>query len=212
ANEAGLPVDFQVGEPWWWSGLGAERRPCVYDAATVAAYTAETGKPVPERHLLVTEIPNAAQEDFLDWLGSKLGEATLMLRDAVKAEHPSATVALLFYTPQVIDTGAPMLERVNMPTEWAHPAFDVFQVEDYDHVTDENWGAHERGIALVDARFGYPRAHQHYFGGFVLLPEDRRQWRAIARSIEDGRAKNYAEVFVWALPQVMRDGLTFYDV
>lgn len=211
-HEAGLPVDFQVGEPWWWSGLGAERRPCFYDAATVAAYTAETGKPVPERHLLVTEIPNAAQEDFLDWLGGKLGEATLMLRDAVKAEHPSATVALLFYTPQVIDTGAPMLERVNMPIEWAHPAFDVFQVEDYDHVTDENWGAHERGIALVDARFGYPRAHQHYFGGFVLLPEDRRQWRAIARSIEDGRAKNYAEVFVWALPQVMRDGLTFYDV
>lgn len=212
AQAAGLPVDFQVGEPWWWSGLGAVRRPCFYDAATVAAYTAETGRPVPTRHERVTEIPDAVQAHFLDWLGAKLGAATLTLRDAVKNAHPQATVALLFFTPQVIEDGAPMLARVNMPESWAYPAFDVFQVEDYDHVTAENWGAHEKGVALVDARFGYPRARQHYFGGFVLDGADRHQWRLIGRSIEDAVTKNYAEVFVWALPQVMRDGLTFYDV
>jgi len=212
ASGAGLPVDFQVGEPWWWSGFGAVRRPCFYDAATVAAYTAETGRPVPTRHQLVTEIPGAAQDDFLDWLGTKLGAATLALRDAVRGAHPNATVALLFYTPQVIDAGAPMLARVNMPAAWTYPAFDVFQVEDYDHVTEENWGAHERGIALVDARFGYPKSAQHYFGGFVLNGADRHQWRAIGHSIETARERNYAEVFVWALPQVMRDGFTFYGM
>lgn len=212
ATASGLPVDFQVGEPWWWSGYGGVRRPCFYDAATVAAYTAETGLPVPARHELVTEIPNAAQEHFLDWLGAKLGAATLALRDAVKTAHAGATVALLFYTPQVIEDSAPMLARANMPASWAYPAFDIFQVEDYDHVTQENWGAHERGIALVDARFGYPRAAQHYFSGFVLNAADRHYWRSIGRAIEDGRAKTYAEVFVWALPQVMRDGLTFYDI
>ncbi|MCH8684863.1 DUF2460 domain-containing protein [Pedomonas mirosovicensis] len=211
AAEAGLPVDFQVGEPWWWSGLGAVRRPCFYDAATTAAYAAETGRPVPTPHQLVTEQPDAAQGEYLDWLGEKLGAATFALRDAVKAAHPGATVALLFFTPQVIDEGAPMLERVNMPLSWAHPAFDVFQVEDYDHVTAENWGAHERGIALVDARFGYPRERQQYFAGFVLKGEARAQWRAIGRSIEDARRRNCSQVFVWALPQVMRDGMTFYD-
>ncbi|HRE35475.1 MAG TPA: TIGR02217 family protein, partial [Sphingopyxis terrae] len=35
AVEAGFPVRFQVGEPWWWvAGAG---RLCVYDAATTAA-------------------------------------------------------------------------------------------------------------------------------------------------------------------------------
>lgn len=212
AAHAGLPVDFQVGEPWWWSGYGAVRRPCFYDAATVSAYTAETGKPVPTRHEQVTEIPDAAQTQYLDWLGEKLGAATLALRDAVKTAHPNATVALLFFTPQVIEDNAPMLERVNMPASWAYPAFDVFQVEDYDHVTAENWGGHERGIALVDARFGYPRACQHYFAGFVLNGQDRHQWRAIGRSIEQGRQKGFSQVFVWALPQVMRDGFAFHDI
>ncbi|MGK2284711.1 phage distal tail protein, Rcc01695 family [Pedomonas sp. V897] len=211
AAASGLPVDFQIGEPWWWSGLGGVRRPCFYDAATTAAYTAETGRAVPTRHRSVTENPDAAQAHYLDWLGQKLGAATLALRDAVKAAHPGARVALLFFTPQVIDAGAPMLARVNMPGAWAFPAFDLLQVEDYDHVTAENWGAHERGIAVVDARFGYPRAAQHYFAGFVLDGADRAQWRAIGRSIGDARDKGYGEVFVWALPQTLRDGFAFFD-
>jgi hypothetical protein len=44
---AGQPPHYQVGEPWWW--VGPDRRPCFYDAATTAAYTAETGQPVPPR-------------------------------------------------------------------------------------------------------------------------------------------------------------------
>lgn len=211
AAAGGLPVDFQIGEPWWWSGFGETRRPCFYDAATTAAYTAETGRPVPTPHQSVTEQPDAAQVQYLDWLGEKLGAATLAIRDAVKAVHPGAKVMLLFFTPQVIDPAAPMLERVNMPASWAYPAFDVFQVEDYDHITADNWGAHGQGIALVDARFGYPRAVQHYFAGFVLNAADRIQWRAIARSIADAREKAFSEIFVWALPQVMRDGFAFHD-
>lgn len=207
---AGLPVHFQIGEPWWWSGLGGARKPCFYDAAAESAYTAETGRPVPPRHQDVTETVNADQGLYLDWLGGKLGAACLHLRDAVRAAHPNAWVGLLFYTPQVIDDGAPMLARVNMPGAWNYPAFDVLQVEDYEHVTAGNWGAHERGLALVDARFGYPKAKQHYFAGFVLKAEDRSQWGAIARGIEDGALRNFAETFVWALPQVMRDGFAWF--
>ena len=208
AAGAGLPVDFQVREPGWWCGAG---RPCFYDAATLAVYTAETGRAPPARHQLVTETPDAAQEQFLDWLGVKLGAAALSLRDTVKAAHPGATVALLFNVAQASEE-TPILVRANSPASWASPAFDIFQVQDFAHVTAENWGGHARGIAQAEARFGYLRGSQHYFGGCVVRGENRHQWRAVGRSLEDAWERQYAQVFVQALPQVMRDGLTFYEI
>ena len=47
AVAAGQSPHFQVGEPWWW--VGPSHRPCFYDAATTAAYLAETGRSVPPR-------------------------------------------------------------------------------------------------------------------------------------------------------------------
>lgn len=35
---AGLPVKFQVGEPWWW--IMPDGRICLYDAAAVAEFGA----------------------------------------------------------------------------------------------------------------------------------------------------------------------------
>lgn len=60
------------------------------------------------------------------------------------------------------------------------------------------------------ARLGYPVAEQHYFAGFVLNPEDKHQWKAIADAVATGFARGTAEVFVWALPQVLRDGFTWF--
>ena len=35
-KEAGLPVKFQIGEPWWW--IMPDGRICLYDAAATAAF------------------------------------------------------------------------------------------------------------------------------------------------------------------------------
>ncbi|MFZ5610171.1 MAG: phage distal tail protein, Rcc01695 family [Pseudomonadota bacterium] len=209
---AGLLPAVQIGEPWWWVASDASAKPCFYDATTTALYTAETGQAVPPAHQSVTETPDAAQQAYLDWLGTKLGAATLALRDAVQGAYPGAKVFLLVYTPQVLRTDAPMLASVNMPASWSFPAFTRLQVEDYDHVIAGDWRAHAAGLAQVAARFGYSPQDSDYFAGFVLDPADGALWRNIARAIEDGRARGFAEVFVWAYPQVARDGFVFFQL
>ena len=136
ATATGLAPHYQVGEPWWW--VGADGRPCFYDAATTAAYVAETGRAVP---LPLTDLRGAlptAQRAYLDWLGTKLGAATLALRDAVRTTFPETSTYLLSYAPQVLATATPDLQRANLPAAWAAPAFDVLQLEDYDFVTSRN--------------------------------------------------------------------------
>src|SRR3546814_18925062 len=56
----------------------------------------------------------------------------------------------------------------------------------------------------------YPERAQHYLSCFVLNPEDADQWRAIEAAADAARG-SVAETFVWALPQVMRDGFTHFD-
>ncbi|MBK5910563.1 hypothetical protein CCR85_03535 [Rhodothalassium salexigens] len=204
---AGAPVRAQIGEPWWWSGLGGVRRPAIYDASATQAYTAETGRPVPEpRHQLVTEIPTADQAHYLDWLGARLAAATNALGDRVRAAHPGAQILMLFYTPQVLDETAPMLARLNLPDGWAAPAFDRLQLEDYTHVTRADWWARQRGLDRALADLGYDRRDSDYFAGFVLRPEDRDQWAAIDRAADLALLEGYDRVFVWAQSQVARDG------
>lgn len=70
--------------------------------------------------------------------------------------------------------------------------------------------ARAAAYAEVDARLGYPRSEQHYFSGFVADGESREQWRLIVDAALEARARGCAEVFVWALPQVLRDGLTLF--
>jgi uncharacterized protein (TIGR02217 family) len=104
------------------------------------------------------------------------------------------------------------VRRANLPYGWGAPAFDRLQLEDYDWVTSGNAGASARGVAEAQARLGYPAHEQHYFAGFVLRPEDRAEWRLIASAIAAARQRGTAEVFTWALPQVLRDGFTWFDV
>jgi uncharacterized protein (TIGR02217 family) len=62
----------------------------------------------------------------------------------------------------------------------------------------------------VNARLGYPEAEQHYFSGFVANAGGRDQWGAIVDAAMEAQRRGCAEVFVWALPQVFRDGLTLF--
>ncbi|MFZ4687730.1 MAG: phage distal tail protein, Rcc01695 family [Polymorphobacter sp.] len=197
---------FQIGEPWWW--VGPVWQPCLYDATTTALYLAETGLAAP----VITDIRSvttAAQRAFLDWCGGLLGRATLALRDAVLAVAPSAETLLLFYAPQVLDAAAPELIRANMPGQWAHPAFDVLQLEDYDFVTRGDAGGQARARAAISDRLGYPLARQHYFSGFAVTDVD---WQPIATAAAAGLQRGLTDTFVWAWPQVARDGFTVFDI
>lgn len=199
ALEAGLPVRFQVGEPWWW--VMPDGRLCIHDDATRAAL----GNP-PEQNLRGSPDPAV-----LDTAGALLAASTLALRDAVKGAAPEAQVMLLAYLPTVLDRTMPELKRANLPVGWARPAFDLLQLEDYDWAAAGNVAASAKGVALAEARLGYPAAEQHYLAGFVLRSEDKRQWRYIAEAAERGRRRGVAATFIWALPQVLRDGFVHFD-
>jgi uncharacterized protein (TIGR02217 family) len=202
---------FQIGEPWWWTGFGDDHRPCFYDTAALAAYTAETGLVPPAAMIDVRATPTPAQAAYHAWLGSKLGTATLALRDAVRAAAPAAKVAILFYAPQVLRGDVPWLRQVNMPAAWAAPAFDILQVEDYDFVMVGNTRASTRAQVEIDAALGYAASRQHYFGGFATAGDDTL-WSRIAEALSSAQSRDVAERFVWAFPQVMRDGFTHFDV
>ena len=98
-----------------------------------------------------------------------------------------------------------------MPVGWAAPAFDVLQLEDYDWAAAGDAAASARGIAAIEARLGYPVDDQHYLAGFVLRPEDRWQWPNVAAAAGRARRRGVARTFVWALPQVLRDGFVHFD-
>lgn len=209
ATAAGQAVRFQVGEPWWW--VGSNEAPCFYDAATLAAYVAETGLAVPVAMTDVRVAPTVAQRAYLDWLGVVLGRATLALRDKVRAVVPGAETLLLFYAPQLLRSDAPDLRRANLPAVWGWPAWDVLQLEDYDFVTRGDF-AGQRKARLAVEELGYPLAQQHYFAGFVVNADDRAQWAAIDGALVQARARGVAERFVWAWPQVARDGFTTFEL
>jgi uncharacterized protein (TIGR02217 family) len=201
AAEAGLRVRFQVGEPWWW--VRADGAICLYDAAAVAAFA-------PVAIGDVRGALDAAQKATLDAAGAVLAQSTADLAAAVKAVAADAETLLLAYLPTAT-AGAEVI-RANLPLGWAAPAFDVLQLEDYEWVTGGRTGASAAGVAEAGARLGYPPAQQHYFAGFVLRPEDQGDWRAIAAAIGAARRRGTAQVFVWALPQVLRDGFTWFDL
>ena len=206
AVAAGTTPRFQIGEPWWW--VGPNSRPCLYDAATTARFTAETGAVAPviaDTRIVTT----AAERAYLDWCGGVLGAATLALRDAVRAVVSGCEVMLLFFTPQVLDAASPELVRANMPMAWAFPAFDVLQLEDYDFVTTGDAGGQRRGRQAVSDRLHYPLDAQHYFAGFARHPGD---WPRIAVAANGALARGVAETFVWAWPQVARDGFTAFEI
>jgi uncharacterized protein (TIGR02217 family) len=201
AAAAGLRVRFQVGEPWWW--VFPDGRICLYDSAAVAAFAPVA---IPDVRLPL----DPTQQATLDAAGAILAESTAALTAAVRAVAADAEMLLLAYLPTVL--AGPDLQRANLPAGWASPAFDVLQLEDYEWVTAGNPGASLRGVAAAEARLGYPPDRQHYFAGFVLAPDDKAQWHPIAAAAAAARRRGAAEVFVWALPQVLRDGFIWFDL
>ncbi|MCP3735046.1 DUF2460 domain-containing protein [Sphingomonas sp. RP10(2022)] len=199
---AGLAAKFQVGEPWWWTM--PDGRPCLYDAAAVAAFA-------PVAIPTVRAAMDAAQRATMDRAGAALAASTTALAGWVKAAFAGCETYLLTYLPTVLDAAAPELKRANMPVGWAYPAFDVLQLEDYDWVTEGDTASTARGVAAAQARLGYPVARQQYLSGFVLRPDQAAQWSRIEAAAQTARARGVAAVVLWALPQVMRDGFVHFE-
>jgi uncharacterized protein (TIGR02217 family) len=204
AQEAGLAPKFQIGEPWWW--VMADGRPCLYDDA---ARTALGGAPVAIAD--VCGSLDAGQRALLDAAGVLLASSTAALVAAAKAAAPEVQTHILVYLPSVLAPDAPEVQRMNCPLGWARPAFDVLQLEDYDWVTAGDVAASARGVIEAEARLGYPVADQNYFSGFVLNAADAAEWSPIEASAQTARDRGVARTFVWALPQVLRDGFTHFD-
>lgn len=200
ALEADLPVRFQIGEPWWW--VTEDGRICLYDDAAVAAFD-----PLPV--VDVRAVLSDAQKATLDAAGEALAASTAALGDSVRGVAPEAELLLLVYLPTVFD-GAET-RRANVPIGWASPAFDVLQLEDYDWVISGRSSGTARGAAAMTQRLGYPVEEQHYFSGFILSADDRAGWTDIAAAVIASRARESAQTFVWALPQIMRDGFTWFE-
>jgi len=206
AVAAGLEVKFQVGEPWWWVAEGA--RICAYDDATTAALGGASVAIADVRGNL-----DAGQRAMLDALGGLLADSTAALVAAARDAAGEAGLVshLLVFLPSVLDPAAPDLRRANVPSGWAAPAFDVLQLEDYDWVTGGR-GAETAGArAAMIQRLGYPPGDQHYFAGFVLKPGDRALWAPIADAAAAAWRAGVGRTFVWALPQIARDGFVAFD-
>jgi len=206
ARDAGAAIRFQVGEPWWW--IMPDKRICLYDAAATAALGSYS--------VSISSIDgpkSPEQEAMLDQAGVLLAQSTAALIDAVKDEAGTVPVEtlLLAYLPTILDQQAPEAKRANLPLGWASPAFDILQLEDYDWVIAGNRSATRSGIELATQRLGYPVERHHYFSGFVLAAADRYVWGHMAQAIADARARGTPEIHVWALPQVARDGFTYFQ-
>ncbi len=206
-KQADLPVKFQVGEPWWWTM--PDGRICLYDAAASTAFGS-----------LAVSIPDirgpktAEQQAMLDKAGDMLAASTAALVAAAQDEAGIApfTSHILVYLPTVLDPVAPEAKRANVPVQWASPAFDILQLEDYDWVVAGNHAAGENAFALMMQRLGYPINRQQYFSGFVLQPGNDRQWAEIERAAKHAKQRGTADTFIWALPQVARDGFVHFEI
>ena len=177
--------------------------PCLYDDAAKAAFGGSPPVIADMRSQL-----DQAEQDLLDAAGGLLAQATRGLADAVRAAWSGISeVMLLVFTPTVLDPSMPEARRANLPTGWAFPAYDRLQVEDYDWLTGGAEALRRDAYAVVDARLGYPLDRQDYVAGFVLAAADAETfWPRIDAGLDEAATRGIARTFVWAAPQIARDG------
>jgi len=200
--DEGLEPQIQIGEPWWW--VTADHRLCLYDEAAKAALG---GSPIDLSDVRGGKTP--AEIALLDAAGQLLAQSTAAIVAAAKARQAFTRTHLLAYLPSLLDPAAPETRRANLPAGWSDPAFDVLQLEDYEWVTGGRAGLRKAAYEAATSRLSYPPERQHYFSGFAL-PDQPLQWTAILAAAREAQARGVAETFIWALPQVLRDGLTLF--
>lgn len=201
--QTSLPVRFQIGEPWWWTTAQGEI--CIYDDAARQAFGGSPPAIEDMRQPL-----DAEQIALLEDAGALLAKSTADLAASIRAAAPAPSeVLLLAFTPTILNPQMPQLYRANLPIGWARPAFDRLQLEDYDWLTDGADAHRRQAYIFANARLQYPIEAQDYLAGFVLQAEDSEQyWTRIDRGIDEAAARGIERRYVWAQPQVNRDGYT----
>ena len=203
----GFKPVLQMGEVWWWWNENdmPNQSPCFYDNATRTKYLAEHGVPLPEYENVSTK---EYDRNAMKWLNQQLVKYSDSLSKVVKSNRYSDGLYIaLFYLPSVIDEDrvpSMMLDVNYLPDAYSPYKLDVLQIEDYDWVINQS--IHHREAYAVGKELGFNESGLHYFGGFVLYPEDAaRYWPLIEKALEDAIAHNFKEVYVWAGTQVRRD-------
>ncbi len=202
-TEANADPVFQIGEPWWW--VTGDGRICLYDDAAKSTFGGNP--PVIED---MRQPLDTAQKALLDHAGYSLMISTASIRNKIKQlAGQQAQVRLLLFTPTVLDPTMPELHRANMPVLWKWPFFDGLQLEDYDWLTIGAEARRRQGHAFVRDTLDYPPEREEYLSGFVLLSEDADEyWQRIDAGLDEAASRGAARSYVWALPQVARDGYT----
>jgi hypothetical protein len=130
-------------------------RICLYDDAAKAAFG---GNPPVINDMRATL--STAQKALLDQAGACLASATASIAAAAKSRaatlgHACETL-LLAFLPTVLAPDTPEALRANLPVDWAAPAFDRLQVEDYDWLTAGQSALRAAAYDLVNQRLAYP--------------------------------------------------------
>lgn len=213
-DESGIShLMFQIGEPWWWDGSYTNGAPCIYDEYTKALYKTETGNDVPTPYYTNYKQPiTDDQRPYLEWLGVKLGQSTNYIRDAVKAAYPASDGTLLFFTPQIMNPASEMLPIINFPeSEWVYPNYDFVQIEDYDWIINGQLDLLPLTLEAATVKLGYPLDVVHYFVGFVNTARETWVWPNVNIATREAILNEIPNIYVWAYPQVIRDGITYDD-
>ena len=211
-KEAGMvQLLFQIGEPWWWDGSYTNGAPCIYDQYTRNLYKQETGNDVPTPFIENYSNPvTDEQRPYLEWIGHKLGQATNYIRDAVKTAYPESKATLLFFTPQIMNPASEMLPIINFPmSEWVYPNYDFVQIEDYDWISGGQLQYLPLTIEAATVKLKYPLEVVHYFVGFVNTARETWVWPNINIATKLAFQNKIPNVYIWAYPQVIRDGITY---
>ena len=200
-QENGIPVKFQIGEPWWW--VNADHAPCIYDDVARAAF-ADNAPPVIDLQVSAS----GDQVAVLAAAAEALQFSVLMLRDRIRQTFgQNAEVYILLFTPTILTPNLPDMPVLNLPGLWRAPSFDRLQLEDYDWLTSGAEALRRSAYTTMQDLYDYSLFNQDYLAGFVLSPENAEEmWPLIDAGIDDAIARGIPRQFVWALPQVCRDG------
>ena len=224
---ANLPVNMQIGEPWWWFNVNT-LKPCVYDYPTKLAFNADTGLFAPNLGTIyeAVNMTDPTSQAFKDWLRNKLGQTCQDIRTMIKTEYgSSAKVCPLLFFPSIRTHQESLATYINYPQEhYAYPNFDYLMTEAYDWIIEQPPRldlSHQAVNEIPIDELGYAPADVAYLSGFVpdaaiayIYKFDYTQpyrlpiWRRIFGDIKNNENVGVMKQLVWAYPQVMYDSLT----
>lgn len=210
----GLKPILQMGEAWWWWNENDKpnQPPCFYDDATKTKYQSTFNSAIPEYS---TSWETNYDKQLTQWLNQQLCNYSDELRSVVKSsKYTNGLYMALFFPPSVTDTDRvpPLITDTNyLKNAYSPEKLDVLEIEDYDWVIEDN--PHHEEAYTIGQDLGFSVSNLHYYGGFVQYEEDADEfWPLIDKSINNAIGRHFAEVFIWAGPQIRRDAKVFgYD-